>query len=81
MNVPRPAAFLGKLGALIGLALGLLYSIGGFFLDLSTTGLNAGTAMAFGAILGMPLMFGGAGFLLGLLAAAVAAPFRRTVDT
>ena len=41
--------------AYLGLAFGVLYSVGGFFVDLLTIGLNWGTAMAFGALVGMPL--------------------------
>lgn len=76
MTMPAPASFLGKFGAQIGLTLGVFYALIGFFYDLKTTGLNAGTAMAFGAILGMPIMFGAAGFILGLIVALASAPFR-----
>jgi hypothetical protein len=47
--------------------LGLLYSVGGFFVDLFTIGLNQGTLLAFGALIGMPLIFAAAGFALGAL--------------
>ena len=60
-----------KWAAYGGLACGVLYSVGGFFYDLFTVGLNGGTALAFMALVGMPALFGVAGFLAGLLAALV----------
>ena len=54
-------------GALVGLASGVLYSFGGLAVDLVTTGLNAGTAMAFGALIGMPVLGGLAGLGLGAM--------------
>jgi len=40
--------------------------------DLLTIGLNWGTAMASGALVGMPAVFGAFGFLCGALVALVA---------
>jgi poly(3-hydroxybutyrate) depolymerase len=57
--------------AIVGLVCGVLYSVGGFCVDLFTTGLNWGTAMAFMALVGMPVIFGAAGFVLGALIALV----------
>lgn len=45
----------------------MLYSVGGLVYDLLTVGLNWGTAMAFLALVGMPLLFGAFGFALGAL--------------
>ena len=56
-----------RTGAILGLALGLIYAVGGLVLDWTTTGLNAGTALAFLALIGMPLMFGALGGLAGLV--------------
>ncbi|QDU41385.1 hypothetical protein Mal4_57520 [Maioricimonas rarisocia] len=75
MNAPQPdphrvraLAIKGACwGAFVGLALGLLYSFGGLIHDLLTVGLNAGTALAFLALVGMPLIFAVPGFLGGLL--------------
>lgn len=53
--------------AYVGLGCGILYSVGGVVVDLLTIGLNWGTAMAFGALVGMPLVFGAFGFACGLL--------------
>ncbi len=36
-----------------GFVLGLIYAVGGLIIDLFTVGLNAGTAMAFGAMIGL----------------------------
>jgi len=54
--------------SLFGLLIGLLYSIGGLIADLLTIGLNAGTAMAFGAIITLPVLCGILGMVIGLLA-------------
>ena len=58
--------------AWLGLVCGVLYSFGGFFVDLLTIGLNGGTVLAFGALIGMPVIFGALGFCLGALIALVA---------
>ena len=47
----------------LGVFLGLLYSFGGLIVDLLTVGLNWGTAMAFGALIIMPIGFGTVGFI------------------
>ena len=70
------AKFLAVLGVLIGFLCGLFYSVGGFLIDAlvsmeflsSAPGLSYGTLLAFGALIGMPLLLGAAGFLLGLVA-------------
>ena len=67
INILAFAKFQALMGALIGVLLGILYSIGGFFYDLLIDdGLNYGTALAFFALLGMPLIFGMGGFFLGI---------------
>ena len=55
--------------ALAGLIAGLIYALGGFFMELFNNNLNSGTALAFLAIAGMPVLFAMAGFLTGLLTA------------
>lgn len=57
--------------AYVGFAFGVLYSVGGLIYDWLTTGLNWGTAMAFMALIGMPVIFGMLGFILGTLVALV----------
>ena len=54
--------------SLFGLLIGLLYSIGGLIADLLTIGLNAGTAMAFGAVIVLPVICGMLGMVIGFLA-------------
>lgn len=50
----------------------MLYSFGGVGVDLFTIGLNWGTVLAFGALVGMPVIFGALGFFLGALIALIA---------
>jgi hypothetical protein len=56
----------------LGLVCGVLYSVGGLVYDMLTIGLNWGTAMAFMALVGMPVAFGTFGFICGALIAFVA---------
>ena len=72
MSVLDVAIRAAKWGAYLGLFCGVLYSVGGFFVDLFTRGLNWGTLLAFGALLGMPAIFAAAGFILGAVVALVA---------
>jgi hypothetical protein len=72
MDVLKTGRRLGRLMAFVGLACGVLYSVGGLVVDLLTIGLNRGTLMAFGALVGMPIIFGSVGFLAGVLVTFVA---------
>ncbi len=73
--------FQAVLGGLIGMVCGILYSFGGLLIDVlvtlgwvttnETPGLSYGTALAFGALVGMPLIFSVAGFLLGIAEAVL----------
>lgn len=65
------AKFQSVLFALIGLLAGILYSFGGAVYDIFTIGLNLGTALAFLALIGMPLIFGFAGFIVGIIEALI----------
>jgi len=72
--------FLAKLQAVImacvGLIAGILYSFGGAIFDVLTTGsANLGTALAFLALIGMPVVFA----IFGFLAGAVAAPMYNLI--
>lgn len=67
MHVFEAAKHFGLFGAFVGLLFGIAYSVGGFFVDLATTGLNHGTALAFGALLGMPAIFLAIGAVAGVL--------------
>ena len=73
------AVLQGGLMALSGLSVGVLYSFGGAAIDLmvtagwltseSTPGLSYGTALAFLALVGMPVLFGACGLCSGFVAA------------
>ncbi|MDP6418463.1 MAG: hypothetical protein QGG80_03225 [Candidatus Krumholzibacteria bacterium] len=67
--------FSAKLQALVMAALGfiagVLYAFGGFFYELFTGTLNSGTALAFMALIGMPLMFAACGFVAGAVGAVL----------
>ena len=75
------AKFQAVLGSLIGLICGILYSFGGLILDIfvsngwvttqETPGLSFGTVLAFGALIGMPIIGATFGFLLGLVEAVL----------
>ncbi len=57
--------------AVAGLICGILYSFGGFVYDLVTGNLSSGTALAFLALLGMPVMFAVSGFVAGAVGAVL----------
>lgn len=77
------ARFQAIILGLIGLLLGVLYSVGGLLVDalvsanlldpvaMSTSGLSMGTAMAFGALIGMPVILAVIGFGSGIIQAIV----------
>lgn len=76
-----PTAFkLAKWMAYIGLVCGVVYSFGGLVYDMLTIGLNWGTAMAFGALVGMPLVFAAFGFLCGALGAILVGGITAVLD-
>lgn len=76
-RVPNAKKF-ARGGAYVGIVCGVLYSFGGFVVDLLTVGLNWGTAMAFGALLGMPVIFCFLGFVLGAFIDLGGALFERS---
>lgn len=63
--------FVARRTGFVGLALGILYSFGGAIHDLMTTGLNTGTALAFLALVGMPLIFIFLGLVIGFIVSVV----------
>jgi len=75
------AKFQSALFALLGLLAGILYSFGGLIIDVlvsigwvssasaSTPGLGFGTVLAFGALIGMPIIFAAFGFIVGVIEA------------
>ena len=85
------ALFQAFLAGLVGLFAGILYSFGGLAIDTlvsfgwisskiaSTPGLSYGTILAFGALLGMPIIFASFGFVIGLLEAILYNAFTKGV--
>jgi len=67
-------------GACLGLVCGVLYSFGGVVVDLLTIGLNWGTVLAFGALVGMPVIFAAFGFFLGVFIALIAQGIGAVLD-
>lgn len=65
--------------ALTGLLAGIFYSFGGLLIDAlvtigwitsqETPGLSYGTLLAFGALIGMPIIFASFGLVLGIIGA------------
>ena len=55
--------------AFIGLIAGILYAFGGAIYELFTRTLNSGTALAFLALIGMPISFALFGFVAGAIGA------------
>lgn len=68
-----------KVFFVFGFLMGVVYSFGGLLIDFlvsmglvsssETPGLSMGTLLAFGSLLGMPLIAGGIGFFVGLITA------------
>ena len=81
------ARFQALLGALLGLVAGVIYSFGGFIIDAlvtlgwvattETPGLSYGTVIAFGALIGMPLIGAVMGLLAGLISAVLYNAYAR----
>ena len=79
INLLSFAKLLTVMGALIVLILGILYTFGGLLIDIMVTmawitphetpGLSYGSLLAFGAIIGMPLIFALFGLVLGFIGA------------
>jgi len=66
------AIFQGVLFGHLGLVAGVLYSFGGAIYDIFTTGsVNFGTALAFLALIAMPILFAVFGFILGIIEAVL----------
>ena len=67
---------LARWGGILGLALGSVYAFGGLIIDARDTGLNRGTLLAFGALVGMPAIGAAGGFILGTVVGAIVQGFR-----
>ena len=79
VSVLWTATLTAGLGAVLGFVAGALYSGIGFFVDLFGRGLNYGTVLAFGALIGMPVIFAAFGFVTGGIGALVYNTFCRMV--
>lgn len=81
IGVVFSAKLLGIYGAGVGLILGILYSFGGAIIDTlvslnilntaETPGLSYGTVLAFGALIGMPLISAAIGLVGGAIGACL----------
>ena len=79
INVLLFAKFQAILFGLIGILAGLIYSFGGLIIDVlvsvgwitsqETLGLSYGTVLAFGALIGMPIIATTFGFITGIIGA------------
>ena len=58
-------------GAVVGLVAGILYSGIGAIYDAATGAVSSGTVLAFLAIVGMPVMFALAGFVIGAVVSSL----------
>ncbi len=72
MRVFSFAKFQAVLTAPVGLIAGILYSFGGAIYDVLTTGsVNLGTALAFFALIALPILFAIFGFITGVIGASL----------
>lgn len=83
------ANFGGFIGLIIGLLCGILYSFGGLLIDvgvslgwlsaqaMETPGLSIGTLYAFGALIGMPVLFALSGWLAAGIAGGLFTLFKK----
>jgi hypothetical protein len=71
LGVLFSAKLQASLMAFIGLIAGILYAFGGFVYELLTGTLNSGTALAFFALIGMPVIFAAFGFISGAIGAVL----------
>ena len=67
---------------IVGLLLGILYSFGGVAYDLASTGsFNAGTGLAFLALILMPIIFGVVGVIVGVVEVVVLSIFSKRLKS
>lgn len=77
LNAFALVIFQTVMGSLLGLICGILYSFGGLILDIlvslgrinssETPGLSYGTLLAFGALIGLPIIFALRGLVMGII--------------
>ena len=71
---------LAKWMSVAGLLLGLFYAAGGLIIDLFTIGLNLGTALALGAIIAVPILFGAVGVIVDFVIKLVMLIKKKVTD-
>lgn len=71
---------LAKWMSVAGLLLGLFYAAGGLIIDLFTIGLNLGTALALGAIIALPVLFGAVGVIVDFVIKLVMLIKKKVTD-
>ena len=64
----------------VGLLLGLFYAAGGMIIDLFTIGLNLGTALALGAMIALPVLFGAFGVIVDFVIKLVMLIKKKVTD-
>ena len=79
INVLALVKFQTLMGGIAGLMMGIIYAVGGLIMDVlvsvewisssETPGLSYGTILAFGALIGMPIIFAGIGGMVGIFEA------------
>ena len=63
-----------------GLLLGLFYAAENLIIDLFTIGLNLGTALALGAIIALPVLFGAVGVIVDFVIKLVMLIKKKVTD-
>ena len=64
----------------MGLLLGLFYAAENLIIDLFTIGLNLGTALALGAIIALPVLFGAFGVIVDFVIKLVMLIKKKVTD-
>ena len=71
---------LAKWMFVVGLLLGLFYAAENLIIDLFTIGLNLGTALALGAIIALPVLFGAVGVIVDFVIKLVMLIKKKVTD-
>jgi hypothetical protein len=77
LNIFQYAKLQARITGFAGIIAGLIYAIGGTFYDLQTIGLNKGTALAYIAVIVMPIYFAVFGFVTGIIGAFINNLFKK----
>lgn len=78
------------MGSIFGLIMGILYAFGGLVVDIlvsanwinhsETPGLSHGTILAFGALIGMPIIFASLGLIIGVFETIIFTTFSKKLN-